>query len=542
MLGFGAISRLLYRVQWHLAVVPLALLLFIFLAGNNVQSPGLYYDELLFVNAALGGKINMFIHSRFGDLPLMLMPYIGALKAWIYYPIFKIFGVTTYSIRWPVVAIGALTLWINYRFVKMAFSRSIAIVFLILAAVEPSTLFHTRLDWGPTTLMMLFRALLLLSVFAWIKTEKPWWLFVACAAAVFGVYDKLNFIWFCSAAFISLLVVYPDRIIAFVRTHLRSAIVIALLGATCVAGFVFYTRYHLPLENEIDPLDWALRWQYVMGMLRVTFGGIGVYGVVVGNGDAMASTQLLVLGLAGIAALVVLVITRKVPGEWRALSYIVCFILITLLQMFVTRQATGPHHSAMFAPLWLIPIAVLLGRAFGPGSSSGWILKGVSIAAIASVVVSSLLIDAAYLKGFSGQVKPHWDAGSNDLVEVIKANPGRAVICVDWGLGTIIYGLSNGEVEVSDDWPTFKNGLTTADAEMYEQRLLSQNPLFVVPAEGKEAFPETRKHFFEAVTSRNWKLERFAEIKGQVGDVLVEVYSVKSHPAGTKILSGSRSE
>lgn len=532
-LWIGAIPRLKFRTQWQLVVVPLGLLLFICLAGNNVKSPGLYYDEVLFVNAALGGKINMFIHARFGDLPVMLMPYIGALKAWIYYPIFKIFGVTSYSIRWPVVAIGALTLWINYRFVKVAFSRTVATLFLILAAVEPSTLFHTRLDWGPTTLMMLFRSLLLLSVFAWIKTEKPMWLFVACAAALLGVFDKLNFIWFCSAAFISLLMIYPDRIIAFVRTDVRSAIVIAVLGATYIAAFVFYTRYHLPLENEIDPLDWELRWQYVMGMLRVTIGGIGVYGVVVGNGDAMASTHLLVLGLAGIVALVVLVATRKVPGEWRALSYIVCFIFITLLQMFVTRQATGPHHSAMFAPLWLIPIAVLFGRAFGSGNSSGWILKGVSIVAVVSVVVSSLLVDAAYLKGFNGQVKPQWDAGSNELVEVIKANPNRAVVCVDWGLATVIYGLSNGEVDINDDWPTFKNGLTTADAEAYEQRLLQKNPLFVVPAPGKEAFPETRKHFFEAATSHNWKLEKFSEIKGQVGEVLVEVYSVKFQPART---------
>ena len=47
-------------------------------------------------------------------LPLMLMPYMGALKAWLYAPILAIFRPTAYSIRIPVLLIGSITIWLFF--------------------------------------------------------------------------------------------------------------------------------------------------------------------------------------------------------------------------------------------------------------------------------------------------------------------------------------------------------------------------------------------------------------------------------------------
>jgi hypothetical protein len=518
-------------LSWsELVYVVLALLLFTFLAGYKIGKPGLYYDELLFVNGALGGKIDMFVHSRVGNLPLMLMPYIGALKAWIFYPIFKIFGVTPESIRWPVVAIGTLTLWINYRFIKMTFSRSAALIFLLLAAVEPSTLFHTRLDWGPTVLMMFFRSLLLFFIFVWIKTKKSWVLIVIGIVGLLGIFDKLNFVWFISAAVISLVMVYPKRFISYAKYHWRGSLVLAVLGLMSVIGFFLYTNYNLPLGKELGSLDWVLRWQQVVALLQLTISGVGVYSVVVGNELSIASRQLIVLVVATITGLIVLIPTRKAKVEWRALGFIIIFSFLTLAQMFLTNKATGPHHAAMFAPLWLIPISVLLGQVFNPTLHRLLFLKWSVLVLVLVVVISSLSIDLSYLKSFDGPIQPRWDAGSYNLAKVIKENSERPVICVDWGTGTIIYGLLNGNVNLYDYWPTFSNGLSTIDAEYYEENLLPQNPIFVVPVEGKETFSATRKHFFEIAVERNWKLVKFAQIEGQNGDLLFELYSIIFNP------------
>jgi hypothetical protein len=57
----------------------------------RLSRPGCQYDELLFGNAALGVvDPHSFLHRTVVGVPVLLMPYIGALKAYLYYPIFKI--------------------------------------------------------------------------------------------------------------------------------------------------------------------------------------------------------------------------------------------------------------------------------------------------------------------------------------------------------------------------------------------------------------------------------------------------------------------
>ena len=65
---------------------------FVFLAAFRIELPGLYMDEVDFVNAAQGGADNTMIYMRLGPVPILLMPYLGALKAWVWAPIFRVFG------------------------------------------------------------------------------------------------------------------------------------------------------------------------------------------------------------------------------------------------------------------------------------------------------------------------------------------------------------------------------------------------------------------------------------------------------------------
>jgi hypothetical protein len=83
----------------RLAVFGL-MLAFVGFASYRIHSPGLYYDELLFVPAAMGR--HEAFQTPYGSwlgLPIMIFPYIGALKAWIYAPIFRLFGVSALTIR-----------------------------------------------------------------------------------------------------------------------------------------------------------------------------------------------------------------------------------------------------------------------------------------------------------------------------------------------------------------------------------------------------------------------------------------------------------
>ena len=122
---------------WNYLLIVFCLIVFVFIGTYEIQLPGLYYDEALFVNAASGGVTDLFIYKRLFGFPIMLMPYIGALKSWLYFPIFKFFGINFVTIRLPAVLLGALALGLTWRYVYLQFGVLPAIFFILMAAVEP---------------------------------------------------------------------------------------------------------------------------------------------------------------------------------------------------------------------------------------------------------------------------------------------------------------------------------------------------------------------------------------------------------------------
>jgi hypothetical protein len=126
--------------------------IYLVLALIKIEFPGIFYDEIAFGNAALGGIDHYFLHYRMGNFPVLLMTYMGALKAYIYYPIFKIFGVSVYSIRIPTIIISALALYLLVIAVRDFFNWKIALTTLTLIAIDASFINQTRYDNGPTVI------------------------------------------------------------------------------------------------------------------------------------------------------------------------------------------------------------------------------------------------------------------------------------------------------------------------------------------------------------------------------------------------------
>jgi hypothetical protein len=100
--------------------------LYVFTATRYINYPGLHYDELAFANAALGGIDNTFIVERIGNIPVYICTYIGALKAYLYYPIFSWFGISAMSIRLPMILLTATSMLVLFYAVNAAFSRKTA--------------------------------------------------------------------------------------------------------------------------------------------------------------------------------------------------------------------------------------------------------------------------------------------------------------------------------------------------------------------------------------------------------------------------------
>ena len=89
--------------------------LFILLGVALIPYAGIENDEALF-SAPIYLQISRHLFRNW--VPLMVMSYVGTLKTWIYFPIFKILGVSVWSVRLPMVLTGALTVWFFFELMR----------------------------------------------------------------------------------------------------------------------------------------------------------------------------------------------------------------------------------------------------------------------------------------------------------------------------------------------------------------------------------------------------------------------------------------
>jgi hypothetical protein len=171
--------------------------LFFFLAGLVfLPQIGIENDEALFAGPFLkpyGEAYTIRIgHSR---IPLMVMTYIGTLKAWLYRPLIKIFGTSLTLLRLPMLLAGVAGVWLFYRLLDRIAGRRAAIIGCALLASDATYLLTVCFDWGPVALqhLLLISGLLVLVCFS--QTGRPSALFWGFCLLGLGMWDKALAVW-----------------------------------------------------------------------------------------------------------------------------------------------------------------------------------------------------------------------------------------------------------------------------------------------------------------------------------------------------------
>lgn len=335
---------------------------FVVVGALGIGRPGLLYDEVLFVNASLGGVgEDHFIHKRLFGTPFLLMDYIGALKAWIYMPIFEAWGVSPETIRLPAFALMAAALYVYGRLAAMLFGGFFGIVALVLIATDPAFFFASRVDYGPIALMSVLKATSLLLFFSWLRRPSIARLAALFACLALGVFDKVNFVWFALALGVASLA-FRERVwMGLRRTRPTSWIVVGVPATAAAAiGLAYLLPLYLHYEtgNETGSVLSAERLTYVSAMVRETLLGRSVRGILFQQiAPSTAGRTALVGGLvlgALLAAGAGRLETRRdsrTPFEpARVMLFFAVLWLVTFGQILVTRQATQAHHMFVLHP------------------------------------------------------------------------------------------------------------------------------------------------------------------------------------------------
>jgi hypothetical protein len=259
------------------AVVLLFIVLF-FLAGVAViPYAGIQNDEALFaagIYPPLAVRDSMRVFHR--PVATMLMSYLGALKAWIYSPIFTFWTPSVYSLRMPGLVLGALTIWLFYLLLFRILGHRAAVAGCALLATDSTYLYTTCFDWGPVLLQHLLMVGGVLLVVRFHQTSSR----VALGAGFFlfglALWDKALFGWTLAGMLLGLLSANPGALRrAFSLKNLLVVVFCFSAGA--------YPLLRFNLRNSGETLRANVGWSaepavLVMkaGMLQRTLGGSGL--------------------------------------------------------------------------------------------------------------------------------------------------------------------------------------------------------------------------------------------------------------------------
>ena len=512
--------------EWKIAwLIGLAILLALAVATWQLDRPGLYYDELLFVNAALGGKTNNFISARILGIPVLLMDYIGALKAWIYAPIFALFPVDAWSVRLPAIIIGLAGTLLAALAMREWFGKRAAFFALVLTLFDPTILTHSRLDWGPNALMIFLRGALLLSLAKWTRAPnaaRAWWIF-ACLLA--GLFEKLSFLWLAGGALAAVVILYGSQLwLAMRRDRSQSIAWILSFGITFLAGSRGAWLSH-QLTDE-STITWTARLAQAWHLFQLTWAGGGALGVVMGDGRRFAIWFALpVVGCLAVALLGSRAFFSGRADHRRPWKLIVVLTLITALLFILTKSATGPHHSAVLSGLWQLPFAPLLACLVDFRRTRLIALAAVTLAALGMGLVSAFTIHTLATQ----TPHPNWDQANWRLGQHVATHPGDRFIITDWGMGNQVLAATRDATNFSDQWPAFTDPYS---AEAVVRAEAAKGPCHYVlrPAE-LSTFKNTESNLRIALNSIGARIEVVLILQNAENQPVIVVWCAYPRPA-----------
>ena len=492
--------------RWELPTLLGLLAVYVGLATYKIHLPGLYGDEILFVGPAAGERPYL---KCFG-LPLLIFPYIGALKSWIYTPIFALFGVSPVSIRLPAILISCGTLALGYSLVRRILTPGWAVAFTGACAVHPGFVLLTRVDLGPIALMLFLKALCLVLLFKWLDGPQRicWSVFGVC---ILGFFDKFNFIWFVVALAFSTSAIYGAEIFRKLRTvpvRVLVAIAIALVAVGLLVLWIVY-----PLLQRPQVRASSGRFSQMWSLYESMSTGAGTAFLWFKSPPAVPSwTGWGVLSVAAIFLLLTLVSYSCRAGvdknvDTRSLRFCLWCLLMfgtIFVEILLTPQAGGPHHVIMLFPFDLLAAfsaAFLLANAFSGMRRQIVLLEGcVLVIWVASNLRS---FEAHFSKfrdvsSFRGRWSPHVELLAAYLND--EAKNVDSIYTTDWGIGFELTALCRRKIgrKVKDSWPTFLGWSADrpdAAAEITRVFPPEKTALYVSFVPEESVFPQALRNF-----------------------------------------------
>lgn len=516
----------------------------LFLSLYKLDYFGLDYDELLFVNAALGDLDGAtFVQQKWGNVVIIVFNYIGALKSWLYIPIFKIFDVTPWSVRIPVIILLFLNLYLSYKVALRYFNQFVAYAVILLLSVDLTFITLHRLDKGPSAIETCIKLLVLLAIG---KPESIRKYVLIVFLLCLGVFNKLNFLWNINALYgVIFLMNLPDvvnlltrklTIRQFLDTTIGKSSVMFLVLFCCYVGYIKF----LGLHPESPPHTIKLLLHYLtlqLKLLKYTLLSTRIFylfGWELKNNAIQMVGNLLLIGT--ILANLFLYFRKKVAYQ----SYHTAagfFIIIMFAQIVMTQEAINAWHTFVLYPvlhIFIVNTFYLLCKTSNVAGTRVW------WGFIAFWLIVNLFIQYEFNKRvakecISGEL---FIPQMKELITYTKQRPENKILSVSWGVNAPLlvtgggkktyyepYHLTFSRPHLDKWYEEHRKELSQPDSILLVTYVMKQTPVF-----GKDYIVTNDSAFrrYERMVRANGQ-EPYLEavIKNQCGKPVYEIYKMK---------------
>jgi hypothetical protein len=525
--------------------------IFFFLAGCAFTPLlGIQNDEALAGGGVYAGTGLAYWRWAFGyHVPVMLMSYLGALKTWISAAVFLFWPPTAASIRIPMLAAGAATVWLFFVLVRRVSSMRAAVLGCLLLATDATFLLTTCFDWGPVAMqhLLITSGVLLLVIFAQNGRLAP----LAGAFFLFGLalWDKALSCWMFAGISLALITVYGRE-----AMRLVSPVRVVAASAAFAMGALPFLLFNLNPSRRWETFRSNTSWEWDRRMflgkaqqLQYSIEGTTLVGWLVREDwdvrgplpprSVLQKTSAWVnraagsprRNLQGYAFLVALGLfpwlwwRRGWKGEVRVMAAaLVCFVTAWLLMAFTRNAGGAAHHTGLLWPAPHLFIAVSLAAASLQVPRGGGVLAAVGAVLIAS---NLLVVNRYYDHAVRNGGALNWTDAMFPLGRFVQQVPATVVYATDWGILDSLRLLSRGRLplEVGSD-PVSKPSLDEADRAVVRHWVTDPAHIFVGHTEGNEFFPGSRKNLLTTAESLGLRREMLQVIHDRHGRAMFEVF------------------
>jgi hypothetical protein len=486
----------------ELALLASLLTLYVIAAAAYIRYPGLHYDEMLFVNAALGAIDNSFIVERIGSVPVYLCTYMGALKAYLYYPIFVLFGVSAVSVRLPMILLTAVSFFILFLAVKRAFGCKTAWIAFLLLISSPSIMVHTRTDNGPTAIQFFLVAVCFYSIFKIYTTGRRLLLVLLYCLCWVGIYNNIKFLWFINSIFFASLFLYLDTIYDRVRN--RDIRFFSKCLFVCAVSYLPFLIYTFIISSRIK---YPLVTKKFFGMVKMKnifneIQGDGYYDLALGAFANPMENSYLILVFALLAAGTLAAFLSINSGSLkRKILFLWAMLITTGLQIYITPQARKVWHAFKIYPWITLLLAVCILAVSGHLKKyNAQFGKIFTIAVLVLLIGYNTMVTGQYIKAFrEKKSKPYWSEVVYDLIDYTRKEKGRFFSCT-WGIHNQLISFHQDPYRFQEIVWMLKRDMTEQEQEQFYTVYLKEHNTanyFIVRPAKHHFYKKARENLFK---------------------------------------------